>query len=177
MPKRMTITCPKDNDKRYFSYKRQTYHADINVYINDALLLSHINDAEEYLPLEYVKDLYIDDTRDNSIKFEYNLSFGPVTEKVDVIHDLKTNNVCSTTIHRHNFVEGSENLTDDYLVTFSINNQKTFLNKDWYEEDTKVIKFDSHYTYPLDIRWFSKKPFVNSSDVYWDDIQFRMEEI
>lgn len=175
MDRRITITCPKETDKEYFSYKKQTYHADISIYINNAMLFSHINDAQEYLPLEYSKEINLNESKDNLIKFEYKLSFGPEKENVDVIYNLKTNGVCETTIHRHNFVEGSQNLDEGYLVTFSINDQKTFLDKKYHEENSKIIRFDSNYSYPLDVRWFSKKPFTDTSKVYWDDIRFRIE--
>ena len=91
MDRRITITCPKETDKEYFSYKKQTYHADISIYINNATLFSHINDAQEYLPLEYSKEINLNESKDNLIKFEYKLSFGPEKENVDVIYNLKTN--------------------------------------------------------------------------------------
>ena len=175
MPKRIVITCPREINKNYFSFKKQRYENDLNIYVNNAMLFSHLNDAEEFLPLKHSRDLEIDVNKENIIKFEYNISFGPVKEKVDVMFTLKTNGIITTNIHRHNHVEGSENLDEDYLVTFLINEQKTLLNKEYHEGSSKDITFDNYYSYPLHIRWFSKKPFIDTKTIYWDDIELRLE--
>lgn len=175
MYKKLKIIFPKDPDKNYFSFKKQRYVNDLNIFINDALLCSHINDAEEYLPMEIDKEIDLDESVENSIKFQYNMSFGPHKEKVDVTFNLKTNGVCTTTIYRYNYVKGAEVLDDDYLVTFLVNDCKTLLDKSYHEGDTKDIVFDNYYSYPLKVRWFSYKPFTDTKSIYWDDIEFRLD--
>jgi len=175
MPRRIKLICPKDPNKHYFSFKNQTYQNDLSVYVNNALLFSHINDAEEYLPIELSQDFNIDESKEYNIRFEYNISFGPEKEKVDVSFKFRTDNICETVIHRYNHVEGSENLDDEYLVTFDICGQKTFLDKSYHTGNSKDIKFNSFYTYPLSVRWTSRKPFTTTKKVYWDDIEFRIE--
>lgn len=175
MLKRIIVNCPREIDKRYFSFLKERYENDLNIYLNNDMLFSHINDAEEYLPLKYSKDLEIDVNKENTIKFEYNISFGPIKEKADVMFILKTNGVITTNIHRHNHVEGSENLDDDYLITFLINEQKTLLDKSYHEGPSKDINFDNYYSYPLSVRWFSRKPFTDTKTIYWDDIELRLE--
>jgi hypothetical protein len=175
MPRKITIECPRDKDKNYFSYKKQRYLNDLNIFVNDALLFRHLNDAEEYLPLKHSTDLELDGKGIKQIRFEYNISFGPIKEKVDVTFNLLDKNICETNIHRYNFVEGSENLDDDYLVTFDICGQKTFLDKSYHQGNSNDINFKSYYDYPLSIRWYSRKPFTDSKTVYYDDIICRIE--
>ena len=176
MSKELVINFPKEFNKEYFSYKKQRYVNDLSVYINNAMLISHLNDAQEYLPMSCSKPIELDTTKENIIKFAYRMLFGTDKEDVDVIFKLQTDGVCETTIHRHNYVTGSELLEDDYLVTFLINDQMTQMDKSWYEGTTKDIVFNSNYSYPLSVRWFSYKPFIGGSK-YWDDIDFTIREI
>ena len=175
MPSELKINFPRALDKEYFSFEKQRYVNDLSIYINDAMLVSHINDAQEYLPITITKPIDLDTTKENVIKFAYRIKFGPDKEDVDVIFKLQTNGVCETTIHRHNYVPGSELLEDAYLVTFLINNYMTQLDKSWYEGEVKDIVFESNYSYPLTVRWFSYKPFIGGSE-YWDDIDFTIRE-
>jgi len=175
MLRKLTVTCPKEVGKDYFSFKKQRYENDLNVYVNNAMLFSHLNDAEEFLPLVNEREIELDETKVNTIKFEYNMSFGPDKEKVDVEFTLDKNNRCTTKIHRYNYVPGSINLDEQYLVTFDISGQKTFLDKSYHEGDNADITFESYYTYPLDIKWYSKKPFTDTGSVYWDHIELRIQ--
>ena len=172
---KLNINCPKDPDKKYFSFKKQRYQNDLNIYVNDALLCSHINDAEEFLPIGITRNIELDPNKENKIKFEYNISFGPEKEKVDVEFTLKTNSVLHTKIHRYNYVQGSENLDNDYLVTFLVNGSTTLLDKSYHEGPSRDIEFDNYYSYPLHVRWHSRKPFTDTKSVYWDDIEFKLQ--
>ena len=58
---------------------------------------------------------------------------------------------------------------------FTINDQITLLGKEYHEGETANITFDNYYTYPLRIKWGSKKSFTDTENVYWDDIELRLE--
>mgnify|MGYP001227625985 CR=1 FL=1 len=175
MPKRIRVICPKEVNKKYFSFEKQKYKNDLSIYVNDAIVFSHINDAEECLPITLEEPISLDENKEHTIKCVYDVLFDTVNEKVDIIFKLKTNGVLETSIHRHNFVEGSETLDSDFLITFVINDQKTLLGKEYHEGNTANITFDNYYTYPLKIKWGSKKSFTDTENVYWDDIELRLE--
>ena len=174
MPKRIRVNFPKESNKKYFSFKNENYKNDINVYVNDTIIFPHINDAEEFLPISLDDVLNLDENKENIVKFAYEVSFGTVNEKVDLIFKLKTNGVCETNICRYNFVEGSEKLTDDFLITFVVNDQITLIGKEYHEGNTANITFDNYYTYPLKINWSSKIPFTDTTN-YWDETELRLE--
>jgi len=175
MPKRIRVTCPKEAGKKYFSFKKQKYKSNINIFVNDAIVFSNINDAEEHLPIIREEPISLDENKEHTIKCVYDVLFDTVSEKVDIIFKLKTDGVLETSIIRHNFVEGSETLDGDFLITFTINDQITLLGKEYHEGETANITFDNYYTYPLRIKWGSKKSFTDTENVYWDDIELRLE--
>ena len=74
MPKRITVTCPKQEDRRYFSEKIHRYSNRLNVYYNEKMLIPNINDAEEYLPLMFERFIEYDKNAINRFRFEYNIS-------------------------------------------------------------------------------------------------------
>ena len=58
---------------------------------------------------------------------------------VDMIH---------AKIHRKNFVEGTQNLSDDYCVTLTVNEHEQIFGKDFHMGETKTLKF----SLPVDIK-------------------------
>ena len=67
-----------------------------------------------------------------------------------------------------------EKLTDDFLITFVVNDQITLIGKEYHEGNTANITFDNYYTYPLKINWSSKIPFTDTTN-YWDETELRLE--
>jgi hypothetical protein len=176
MPKRVTITCPKHPDRRYFSEKIHRYSNRLNIYYNDRMLFPGINDAEEYLPQTFESVLEYDENAINRFRFEYNIKIDTAEEYADVIFQLLPEGACNTFIIRKNYVEGSELLDTNYRVDFTINGETKTLDKDYHKGKTHQIKFESKYVYPLDIRWESRKSFMGSDKITYDEIEFRIDD-
>ena len=83
---------------------------------------------------------------------------------VDMIH---------TTIKRDNFVDGSENLSDEYQVKLQINDHVYNIGKEYHEGNTKLIKCNHNVdlTDIINIKLESKKVFNNSDEVTYDQIE------
>jgi hypothetical protein len=176
MPKRVTITCPKRPDRRYFSEKIHRYSNRLNVYYNDRMLFPGINDAEEYLPQTFESVLEYDENAINRFRFEYNIKIDTAEEYADVIFQLLPEGACNTFIIRKNYVEGSELLDTNYRVDFTINGETKTLDKDYHRGNSHQIRFEHTYNYPLDIKWSSRKSFQGSDKVTYDEIEFRIDD-
>ena len=78
-----------------------------------------------------------------------------------------------TKIHRKNFVEGTEKLSDEYIVTLTVNEHEQTFGKDFHTGATKTLKF----SLPVDVKDIinikleSKKVFENDPMVTYDTIE------
>lgn len=175
MPKRVTITCPKTPNRRYFSEKIHRYSNRLNVYYNDRMLFPGINDAEEYLPIVLSQAVEYDESTKNTFRFEYNIKIDTAEEYADIIFQLEPEGKVTTYIIRKNYVEGSELLDENYRVDFTINNETVTLDREYHQGNSHQMRFEHTYTYPLDIKWMSRKSFQGSDRVTYDEIEFRIE--
>ena len=178
MPKRITVTCPKQEDRRYFSEKIHRYSNRLNVYYNEKMLIPNINDAEEYLPLMFERFIEYDKNAINRFRFEYNIQIDTAKEYADVLLQLQPDSKCKIFIARKNYVEGSELLDSNYKVDFSVNGEVKTFDKGYHEGNTNQILFeyDYDYAYPLEIKRESRKSFYNDKITY-DEIGFRLDEV
>ena len=174
MAYRITLECPKDPNKKYFDKKFFKYSNSMNVYFNDKCLFENINDVEENLPIVLQQDIDIDFEVDNYLKVEYNITIGNIKEYADVTHCIGNKSI-DTTIRRKNYVEGSDLLQDDYLITFDVNGHLTKFGKEYHQGASKVIDFSSPYSFPIAIQWYSKKNFTLFKGTTWDHIILRIE--
>jgi hypothetical protein len=176
MPKRVTITCPKRPDRRYFSEKIHRYSNRLNVYYNDRMLFPNINDAEEYLPQTFSSVIEYDEHTINRFRFEYNIKIDTAEEYADVLMHLEPQGKCRTHIIRKNYVDGSEMLDENYKIEFSINGDVKTLDKEYHKGQTQQITFESVYDHPLEVKWESRKSFMGSDKITHDEIEFRLED-
>lgn len=174
MAYRIKVTCPKEQGKRYFDTQLFRYSNSMNIYFNEELLFANINDVEENLPIYLEKEVDINFKVDNILKVEYNIRIGDIVEYADVVHTINEEEVV-TNIVRKNHVKKSNGLTDDYKITFDINNNQTYFGKEYHQGSTKNITFSNRYKLPLDIQWYSKKQFTFMQGVFWDHIHIRIE--
>lgn len=177
MNKKITLICPKDSNKRYFSFKDHGYENCLNIFLNNKKIFSNINDAEELLPIE--KIVYENLNKlNNEFNFEYNIKFKNSKENVNVYFLLKDFQ-CTTKIVRHNYVKGSENLDESYEVYFDVNGKLERLDKQYHQGDNKEICFSTELDQKSNFyfRWYSKKSFVTSSNTTYDDIILKVDNI
>jgi hypothetical protein len=177
MNKLFILTCPKQEDKRYFSFAEHQYQNNLTVLFNNNTLFENINDAEENLPIAMSHQIFFDMRAINTISLIYDIKFGEQTEKtnVDFLFD-PISSICSVSLERKNYVIGSEKLTDDYKITLSINNQKYFFDKDFHKEDVKKISLQTYINLelPVDIKLESKKVFEHSNKITYDQIELEI---
>lgn len=176
MPKRITITCPKQSDRRYFSEKIHRYSNRLNIYYNDRMLFPGVNDAEEYLPIVLSQNVDYDESITNSFRFEYNIKIDTAEEYADVLFQLTPEGKITTYVIRKNYVEGSELLDENYKIRFEINGETVTLDKQYHRGNSHQIRFEHTYNYPLDIKWSSRKSFQGSDKVTYDEIEFRIDD-
>jgi len=177
MNKMLTVLCPREEGKRYFSYKDHGYSNKLNIFVNDESVFENINDAEEKLPIFLEKEINFD-IEQCELKFSYNIEFEKYgEEKVDVIFLFKDGK-CYTHIDRKNYVDQSDQL-DDYEVTFEVNDHIEKFGKEYHIGDTKEIKFEHEMSIanPIKIRWWSRKSFLGGSLVTYDDIIVELRDI
>lgn len=178
MNKIFTLRCPKEKDKHYFSFEKHQYKNNLTVMVNDDVLFENINDAEENLPLLMSDQILFDSNSVNTVNLIYDISFGDKKEKTDVEFVFDSNSsICSTSFHRKNFVEGSEKLSDQYVVTLTVNDQIHTLQKDFHQGETKKIIVQNFIDMdlPIHIKLESKKVFVDSSDITYDQLEFEIQ--
>lgn len=178
----ITVICPKEQGKKYFSFKEHHYSNCLNIYLNDNLLFEGINDAEENLPITLKKNINVNYMDVNVLKFNYNINFkNSSKEFVDVVYQFEPidNQFHSikTEIYRHNYVLGSEQLDDNYVVTFNINEHTHTFGKNYHQGDTKNINFFDKINLNqqgLLISVDSKKTFQNVTDTTFDQIRLEL---
>lgn len=169
MYSKIIVNFPKEEGKKYFSREHQNYENNLSISINDDVIFSGVNDAEEYLPITLEKNYNFNNST-NTIIFFYDITFHPdIKEYGKIILNISEKR-CSICIVRDNFVQGSENL-DNYIVTIDINGQKHFLDKEWHCGDSNQILFNGPAGVPCVISWSSKKSFVNGKHIYYDDTE------
>ena len=174
MRKVFAVHCPKEEDKRYFSKALHKYKNNITVKFNDDVLFDKIDDAEENLPINKHCVLDIMEEVPSTVSLDYDITIGDIKEQstvefvidpiVDMIH---------AKIHRKNFVEGTQNLSDDYCVTLTVNEHEQIFGKDFHMGGTKTLKF----SLPVDIKDVinikleSKKVFKDDPSITYDTIE------
>ena len=174
MRKVFAVHCPKEEDKRYFSKALHKYKNNITVKFNDDVLFDKIDDAEENLPINKHCVLDIMEEVPSTVSLDYDITIGEIKEQstvefvidpiVDMIH---------AKIHRKNFVEGTQNLSDDYCVTLTVNEHEQKFGKDFHMGKTKTLKF----SLPVDvkdvinIKLESKKVFKDDPSITYDTIE------
>lgn len=174
MRKVFAVHCPKEEDKRYFSKALHKYKNNITVKFNDDVLFDKIDDAEENLPINKHCVLDIMEEVPSTVSLDYDITIGEIKEQstvefvidpiVDMIH---------AKIHRKNFVEGTQNLSDDYCVTLTVNEHEQIFGKDFHMGETKTLKF----SLPVDIKDVinikleSKKVFKDDPSITYDTIE------
>ena len=110
----------------------------------------------------------------STVSLDYDITIGDIKEQstvefvidpiVDMIH---------AKIHRKNFVEGTQNLSDDYCVTLTVNEHEQIFGKDFHMGETKTLKF----SLPVDIKDVinikleSKKVFKDDPAITYDTIE------
>lgn len=174
----LKLFCPKDTDKRYFSWSQHKYKNNLTVCWNNNVLFEKINDAEELLPINLIESIHFDTTTINTLSLIYDITFDQTKEQatVDFVFE-PSSSMCTANFFRKNFVEGSEYLTDDYNVTLDINNQVTMLDKTFHEGDTKKLSIQNFVDMdlPIVIKLQSKKVFAQSSEVTYDQIELHIQ--
>lgn len=176
MNKFIEIYCPKEPYKKYFSKKDDGYTNSLNIYLNNKILFEKINDCEELLPIKLVSQQNINIETKNELKFDYDIKFKNVgEEKVSVIFIFE-NNECNIKIERKNYVKHSEYLNNEYTVTFEINDFIKKFGKEYHEGETKKIEFKTtvNLQQPVNLRWWSKKSFINNKSVTYDDMRVKI---
>jgi hypothetical protein len=181
--KTITVICPKEHNKKYFSFKENDYSNYLNIYFNNNLIFEGINDAEENLPIELKSNIDIQYDIKNVLKFKYNITFdNSIKELIDFvftiipINDIKHN--IQAEIYRHNFVKNSEFLSDEYKVTLNINEHEFILDKNYHHGENKLIIFNCNIdliNQGLNIFLSSKKVFNNDKkNVTYDQIELKI---
>jgi hypothetical protein len=178
----ITVICPKEQEKSYFSFKKHHYSNHLNIYLNNNLLFEGINDAEENLPITLKKNIDIDYNTVNILKFNYNINFkNSSKELVDVEYKFEPidnqYHYIKTEINRHNYVLGSEQLDDDYKVTININEHTHIFGKNYHQGETKNINFFDKINLQqqgLTISLDSKKTFQNNTETTFDQIRLEL---
>lgn len=178
----ITVICPKEQEKSYFSFKKHHYSNHLNIYLNNNLLFEGINDAEENLPITLKKNIDINYNTVNVLKFNYNINFkDPSKELVDVLYKFEPINdqyhSIKTEINRHNYVLGSEQLDDNYEVTININEHTHIFGKNYHQGETKNINFFDKINLQqqgLTISLDSKKTFQNNTETTFDQIRLEL---
>ena len=174
MRKIFSVICPKEEDKRYFSKAKHKYSNNINVYVNGALKFENINDAEENLPCNKQGVIDLLDDLPSTILLDYDITMDKTKEKCSVEFVLNPMvDMIHTTIKRDNFLEGSENLSDEYQVQLQVNDHVYNIGKEYHEGDTKLIKCNHNVDLNdiINIKLESKKVFKNSKEVTYDQIE------
>ena len=140
------------------------------------MLFPNINDAEEYLPLSFESIINYDTAVVNRFRFEYNIKIDTAEEYADVIVQLQPDEKCKIFVVRKNYVEGSELLDEHYRVDFDVNGKVKTFDNDYHKGRTNQISLEYDYTYPLDIKWESRKSFYNDKITY-DEIGLKLDEV
>jgi hypothetical protein len=178
MNKIFTLRCPKETGKRYFSLEKHQYKNNLTVMINETVLFENINDAEENLPVLMTDQILFDSNSVNTVNLIYDISFGNIKEKTDVEFVFDNNSsICTTIFNRKNYVEGSEKLSDDYVITLTVNNHQTLISKEFHQGETKRISVQNFIDMdlPIHIKLESKKAFVDTKDITYDQLEFEIQ--
>ena len=92
------------------------------MYVNGNLKFENINDAEENLPCNKQGVIDLLEDLPSTILLDYDITMDKTKEKCSVEFVLNPMvDMIHTTIKRDNFVEGSENLSDEYQVQLQVN--------------------------------------------------------
>lgn len=161
------ITCPKEKNKRYFTYKDQGYQNNLSVALNDEIIFSAINDCEENLPIILEKSCELKDN--NIVMFDYDITFHDIIKERSKIFFSIGKDKTVTEIIRENYVEGVDDL-DEYLITFQTNARVFYIGKDFHNGDQKHLRFDSSTEFPFYARWSTKKTFKKGQTDWYDDM-------
>ena len=178
MNKTFVLRCPKDKDKRYFSFEKHQYKNNLTVMVNDVVVFENIDDAEEKLPIVLSDQVLFDPDSVNTVSLMYDISFGDIKEKTDVDFVFDSNSsICTTKFHRKNFVKGSEKLTDHYQVKLKVNDQTHTLDKTFHQGDTKNISVQNFVDMdlPITVSLESKKQFEDSDNITYDQLEFEIQ--
>lgn len=163
MHRRLKISFPKESDRKYFSKEHQGYTNNLCVLVDDKLLFSNIDDAEENLPLIYQADIDLSKT----IEIRYNIVFGDGTKESAKI-TFEFLDRCYVHVYRPNYLIGSHKL-DQYNVTFDVNGTIYQIGPEYHQGDSKTLNMQGTFTLPFKARWSTKKSFIGGQYVYWDD--------
>lgn len=166
---KLKIFFPKETDRKYFSKEHQGYSNNLSILIDNSLLFSNIDDAEENLPLEYRADIDLQKT----LEFRYDIIFGDGTKESAQITFMFSND-CQVTIHRPNYLIGSEKL-DVYDVKFNLNGTMYHIGSEYHQDDSKTLNLQGALSNPFQARWSTRKSFVGSQHIYWDDVVLELE--
>lgn len=179
MNRTVRITCPKDADKRYMSMLLHNYINKIDVYHNSEKIFSNINDAEENLPIIKHAEINFVDNQPNIFEFNYYIRFNGVEEYAKIKWSIKPINYLSQShvqITRYEPVQGSNKVSDDYMITVSTNQHVYHVGKEYHEGASKVINLkdliDAGGYCRLMVQ--TKKVFDNTKDITYDQLQFEI---
>ena len=178
MNKIFTLRCPKEHNKKYFSFEKHQYQNNLTVMVNDVVVFENIDDAEENLPIVLSDQILFDPNSVNTISLIYNISFGDKQEKTDVDFVFDSNSsICTTKFNRKNFVEGSEKLTDEYQVKLKVNDQTHTIDKTFHEGATKNISVQNFVDMdlPITVSLESRKQVTDSDDITYDQLEFEIQ--
>lgn len=161
------ITCPKEDGLRYFTRKDQGYQNNLSVILNDKILFSNIDDCEENLPIVLEQQCDLKDH--NNLVFDYDITFhDTIKERAKIVFEI-SKDITLIKIIRENYVEGADEL-DEYLITFQINDNTFYIDKDFHNGDQKNLEFSSPTEYPFYARWSTKKTFKKGKTTWFDDL-------
>ena len=163
------MICPREENKRYFSWTDQRYKNDLTVRFNGTVLFEHINDCEENLPmlLEQPITWQLDHNR---IEFRYDITvYDTVKESAFVTLDFDGEHG-TLNVFRPALVAGAENIK--FTALFSMNHQQLLLGDEYHQDDEKsiVMDFAVDTTQSFVARWTCSKVSRHGGTVYSDDL-------
>lgn len=161
------ITCPKEDNLRYFNRKDQGYRNNLSVILNNEIIFSDINDCEENLPITLERSCELKDI--NELIFDYDITFHDTIKERDKIFFQISKKDTVIKIIRENYVGGAEKLKE-FLVTFQVNDSTFYIDKDFHQGHQKQLKFESLTKYPFYARWSTKKTFEKGQTTWFDDL-------
>jgi hypothetical protein len=174
MYKKLRVICPREENKRYFSWAHQRYQNDLTVRVNDVTLFEKINDCEENLPITMEKSISWSD-QSNHVQFDYDIHLGEnVQESACITLDFH-NDQGTLTIFRPAPVLGAETIR--FQAMFAMNDQQFLFGDEYHQGDQKLISrpFILDPAKPFTARWTCSKVSRQGGTGYYDDLIMELE--
>jgi hypothetical protein len=168
MYKKFQLTCPRDHEKRYFSWEHQHYKNNLTVKLNNTVLFANINDCEENLPITFKIDIAWSNSG-NIVEFDYDINMHEVKEFATIALKFSDQKV-TLEVCRPLPVPGAEHY--EFSARFRINDRELCLGKEYHQGHQKKIMqiFPFELDQPFMARWSCRKRPQSSTTVYHDDL-------